>query len=284
MIYIDQSYRAYYNYHNSQNQTNTETINSNNFSSTQARNSSLNGDARWTFRTDRNPGPFNSTASTQYFPSSPLTPNADQGHPIHTSTRPGPSRSPQYPQASSPMAEFPLPVVESTDPDWVGPGTSQRLAGAQVYQNKTDITAYSYDSAKREFVSYDNTPSIAKMKALYALSQDKVGSESLVSSSAEMLGTLDTTLNHISFPNTKWDNVRRHMGSGTSPTSSNPGSTPATSPGTGQCAGVADWSPATVYLGGDKASYNGRLWTAKWWTQNETPGGASGVWTDNGAC
>ncbi|KAJ2927964.1 hypothetical protein H1R20_g9131, partial [Candolleomyces eurysporus] len=129
MIYIDQSYRAYYNYHNSQNQTTTETINSNNVSSTQARNSSLNGDARWTFRTDRNPSPFNSTASTQYFPSSPLTPNADQGHPIYTSTRPGSSRSPQYPQASSPMAEFPSPVVESTDPDWVGPGTSQRHRG-----------------------------------------------------------------------------------------------------------------------------------------------------------
>ncbi|KAJ2930548.1 hypothetical protein H1R20_g6536, partial [Candolleomyces eurysporus] len=186
----------------------------------------------------------------------------------------------------------------------IGPGTIEPgvysykalpLAGAQVYQNKTDITAYSYDSAKREFVSYD-TPSIAKMKALYAvnkglggtmfweLSQDKVGSESLVSSSAEMLGALDTTLNHISFPNSKWDNVRRNMGSGTSPTSSNPGSTPTTSPGTGQCAGVASWSSATVYLGGDKASYNGRLWTAKWWTQNETPGGVSGVWTDNGAC
>ncbi|RXW11215.1 hypothetical protein EST38_g14640 [Candolleomyces aberdarensis] len=164
-----------------------------------------------------------------------------------------------------------------TGPGTIEPGVysykALPLAGAQVYQNKTDITAYSYDSAKREFVSYD-TPSIAKMKALYAvnkglggtmfweLSQDKVGSESLVSSSAEMLGTLDTTLNHIS----------------------NPGSTPTTSPGAGQCAGVAGWSSATVYVGGDKASYNGRLWTAKWWTQNETPGGASGVWTDNGAC
>ncbi|KAJ2927966.1 hypothetical protein H1R20_g9132, partial [Candolleomyces eurysporus] len=50
-----------------------------------------------------------------------------------------------------------------------------------------------------------------------------------------MLGTLDTTLNH----------------------NNNPGSTPTTSPGTGQCAGVAGWSSATVYLGGDKASYNG---------------------------
>lgn len=82
------------------------------------------------------------------------------------------------------------------------------VAGAAVTQNKTDITSYSYDSGKREWVSYD-TPSIVKMKALYALnkglagsmfwevSQDKVGSQSLIQASAEVLGTLDQTQNHI---------------------------------------------------------------------------------------
>jgi hypothetical protein len=29
---------------------------------------------------------------------------------------------------------------------------------------------------------------------------------------------------------------------------------------------------------------SGHLWTAKWWTEADTPGGAAGVWTDNGAC
>ena len=48
------------------------------------------------------------------------------------------------------------------------------MAGASVYQNKTDVTSYSYDSAKREFVSYD-TPSIAKMKALYAVNKGLAG-------------------------------------------------------------------------------------------------------------
>nr|WP_260408260.1 glycoside hydrolase family 19 protein [Planomonospora venezuelensis] len=33
------------------------------------------------------------------------------------------------------------------------------------------------------------------------------------------------------------------------------------------------------------ASYKGRNWSAKWWTQNETPGvTTSGVWADKGAC
>ncbi|TEB25052.1 hypothetical protein FA13DRAFT_1260153 [Coprinellus micaceus] len=187
----------------------------------------------------------------------------------------------------------------------IGPGTIEAgvysykalpLAGASVYQNKTDVTSYSYDSVKREFVSYD-TPSIAKMKALYAvnkglagtmfweLSQDKVGSESLISSSAEILGSLDTTQNHIKYASSKWDNVRNNMNNpGTSTSTTNPGTTPTGAPGSGACAGVAAWSSTTVYWGGDKATYSGRLWTAKWWTQNETPGGSSGVWDNTSAC
>ncbi|WP_371502373.1 glycoside hydrolase family 19 protein [Kitasatospora sp. NBC_00374] len=47
---------------------------------------------------------------------------------------------------------------------------------------------------------------------------------------------------------------------------------------------VAAWSPSAVYTGGATASYNSHNWSAKWWTQNETPGGASGVWADQGAC
>ncbi|PPK66397.1 glycoside hydrolase family 19 protein [Actinokineospora auranticolor] len=46
---------------------------------------------------------------------------------------------------------------------------------------------------------------------------------------------------------------------------------------------AAPWASATVYTGGKTASYNGKNWQAKWWTQGETPGGAQ-VWTDQGAC
>ncbi|MEU9129659.1 glycoside hydrolase family 19 protein [Kitasatospora sp. NPDC048540] len=44
------------------------------------------------------------------------------------------------------------------------------------------------------------------------------------------------------------------------------------------------WDSGAVYTGGATASYNGHNWSAKWWTQNETPGGASGVWADHGVC
>ncbi|MFD3684182.1 glycoside hydrolase family 19 protein [Nocardiopsis sp. NPDC058631] len=43
------------------------------------------------------------------------------------------------------------------------------------------------------------------------------------------------------------------------------------------------WSASAVYTGGGQASYDGRNYTAKWWTQNERPGAAD-VWTDQGAC
>ena len=60
------------------------------------------------------------------------------------------------------------------------------------------------------------------------------------------------------------------------------GSTTTTSAPGGGC--PAAWNAATVYTNGNTVSYNGHKWTAQWWTQNETPGGSSGVWKDNGAC
>ncbi|KAG8689554.1 hypothetical protein FRC09_012381 [Ceratobasidium sp. 395] len=59
-----------------------------------------------------------------------------------------------------------------------------------------------------------------------------------------------------------------------------------TNPGTGGgCAGLTPYGSNTVYTGGQSCSYGGHKWTAKWWTQYETPStGGSGVWQDNGAC
>nr|WP_244994475.1 glycoside hydrolase family 19 protein [Actinomadura coerulea] len=56
---------------------------------------------------------------------------------------------------------------------------------------------------------------------------------------------------------------------------------PMASASAADCA--AAWSSSAVYTGGAAVSYNGRNWTAKWWTQNETPGRAD-VWADKGTC
>ncbi|WP_105172524.1 S8 family serine peptidase [Pseudoalteromonas sp. T1lg24] len=53
------------------------------------------------------------------------------------------------------------------------------------------------------------------------------------------------------------------------------------------CNGVVAWSAGTVFLTGEQASYNGRLYSAKWWTQGANPEQNSGpwdVWQDEGAC
>ncbi|KAH7099159.1 hypothetical protein BKA62DRAFT_641386 [Auriculariales sp. MPI-PUGE-AT-0066] len=55
----------------------------------------------------------------------------------------------------------------------------------------------------------------------------------------------------------------------------------ATPPTTG---GGNAWDAAKVYVSGDSACYNSQTYTAKWWTQGETPG-AGDVWgTPAGAC
>jgi chitinase len=69
---------------------------------------------------------------------------------------------------------------------------------------------------------------------------------------------------------------------GPSPTQSPTPSPTPTNPGT--CSAPA-WVAGTAYTGGQQVSYNGHLWTAKWWTQGDIPGNnAQNVWTDNGAC
>ncbi|KAJ7489453.1 glycosyl hydrolases family 18-domain-containing protein [Mycena latifolia] len=205
----------------------------------------------------------------------------------------------------------------------IGPGTIEAgvysykalpIAGAKIIEDTSDVASYSYDSSSKELVSYD-TPAIVKLKAQYTianglsgsmfweLSQDKKGADSLVGTSAAVLGALDQTKNHINFPNSKWDNIKSNMGQGsaggggggtgttttpvtttTTTTTTTGGGTSTGTPGSGICSGVAAWVSTSVYTGGLQATYGGHLWTAKWWTTNDTPGGAAGVWTDNGAC
>ncbi|MFF5079179.1 carbohydrate-binding protein [Actinoplanes sp. NPDC000266] len=40
----------------------------------------------------------------------------------------------------------------------------------------------------------------------------------------------------------------------------------------------ADWTPTTVYVGGDRATYKEHVYEAKWWNRNQAPGVASGPW------
>ncbi|KAG2144447.1 glycoside hydrolase family 18 protein [Suillus bovinus] len=70
-------------------------------------------------------------------------------------------------------------------------------------------------------------------------------------------------------------------------TTATPTSTTATTPtptGTGTCAGVAAWTTGVAYTGGSEVTYDGYLWTASYWSENDTPGGSAGVWVNDGSC
>ncbi len=58
---------------------------------------------------------------------------------------------------------------------------------------------------------------------------------------------------------------------------------PTAAPSASAAACAATWSATTAYSGGQTASHHGRNWTARWWTQRETPGSTS-VWVDAGRC
>lgn len=66
---------------------------------------------------------------------------------------------------------------------------------------------------------------------------------------------------------------------------STPSATVTPTPTPGQCS-AATWSATGVYTGGQRVSYNGSLYEAKWWTQGDRPdlSGANGVWKFISTC
>ncbi|KAI7829008.1 hypothetical protein BC939DRAFT_500453 [Gamsiella multidivaricata] len=69
----------------------------------------------------------------------------------------------------------------------------------------------------------------------------------------------------------------------TSASSSTTAPTTTTTTTQGASCSVAAWSASATYQSGAQVSYNGRLYTAQWWSQNNIPT-AGGPWTDKGAC
>ncbi|KAH8549729.1 class III chitinase [Umbelopsis sp. PMI_123] len=84
-------------------------------------------------------------------------------------------------------------------------------------------------------------------------------------------------------PNGDWVPTSTTTSSATTTSKTTTASATPTGSGT-NCSGVSAWSSSVAYVGGSKVTYNGHLWTAKWWTQAETPSSTSSVWVDGGAC
>ncbi|RUP42908.1 glycosyl hydrolases family 18-domain-containing protein, partial [Jimgerdemannia flammicorona] len=160
--------------------------------------------------------------------------------------------------------------------------------GAQEHFDDQLVASWSYDSVKRELVTYD-TVEVVSRKAAYAsekglggvmwweLSADHKGSHgrSLLNAVFERLGRrVEESENHLEYPRSMYDNIK-----GGGPAGGG-GAGPARGGGGG--GGAVAWDPSTAYNGGAVVTYNGSTWTAKWWTQNDIPGANAGnVWSQD---
>ncbi|KAI8890392.1 carbohydrate-binding module family 5 protein [Backusella circina FSU 941] len=215
----------------------------------------------------------------------------------------------QYNPAVSPNP----PLGDSDDGPWTDPycaADSQQAAGEWKWKNlrsqgllTTPTTAASpwvrhfdnitqtpwlYNPTNKQYISYDDTVSVG-VKTQWAIDNGLAGlfcwsveqdNGELLSAMKPMINgngpTTTTTLSPTSTTTTT--SVPTTMT--TTITTSTKTTTTATSTATSGagCSGVAAYSSSTAYNGGAKVVYNGGLYVANYWTQNQTPSPTAGEW------
>lgn len=95
-------------------------------------------------------------------------------------------------------------------------------AGATVKYDSVAQAYYSYDANTKELITFD-TPEVVQKKVSYLqslglggsmfweASSDKKGQDSLINTSKRSLGSLDTTDNWLSYPNSKYANIAKGL-------------------------------------------------------------------------
>ncbi|KAG7405325.1 glycoside hydrolase superfamily [Fusarium sp. MPI-SDFR-AT-0072] len=95
-------------------------------------------------------------------------------------------------------------------------------AGASLVYDRDAQASYSYDSNTKELISFD-TPGMVKNKVLYIknlklggsmfweASADKTGADSLIGTSSKKLGSLDSTNNCLTYPNSQYANIAKGL-------------------------------------------------------------------------
>ena len=153
--------------------------------------------------------------------------------------------------------------------------TAYNHEGVSQMNGRTDSAEYFYQSDFQSVLSYAQSKGLTRY-TYWSLNRD------VQCNPPDNNGQLSGTCSSV--PQNSWDFTKytAEFGGAVPPTSPPP-PPPTTTPPSGTCSASA-WVATTAYTGGQQVSYNGHTWTAKWWTENDTPGGPAGVWTDNGAC
>jgi chitinase len=145
--------------------------------------------------------------------------------------------------------------------------------------DNTTQTPWLYNPSNNQYISYDDPVSLG-VKADYALSQGLAGLFvwSADEDNGELLAAIAPVIAGNSAPtaittgSTATATATATTATGTTATGTTASST-ATSTGTSStgCDGYAAWSATTAYVGGSIVDYDGNVYKAQWWTQNETP-------------
>ena len=164
--------------------------------------------------------------------------------------------------------------------------TAYAHEGVSMMNGRTDAAEFFYQSDFQTVLNYATSHGLARY-TYWSVNRDRQCSP------PDNNGTLSGSCSSV--PQNDWDFTKytaQFAGASTPPpppptTSTTPTTTPPTtstsSTGGGTCT-AAPWNSQTAYNGGAVVSYNGHKWTAKWWTEADVPGGAAGVWVDNGPC
>ena len=152
--------------------------------------------------------------------------------------------------------------------------TAYQHEGVSMMNGRTDSAEYFHQSDFQTVLSYATSHGLARY-TFWSVNRDR-----------QCTGTVDPGLSGAcsSVTQNPWDFTRYSVQfAGVTPPPPPPSSSSSSSSPGGQCTAAA-WNASTAYSGGAVVSYGGHTWTAKWWTQGDTPGGSQGVWTDNGVC
>ncbi len=165
-------------------------------------------------------------------------------------------------------------------------GTAYNHEGVSLMNGRSDSGEYFYQSDFQTVLSFAQSNHMARF-TYWSVNRDRQCNP------PDNNGTTSGTCSSV--PQNDWDfsKIVAQFAGGTPPPPPPPTPTPTqgqnptptpTTGGGGSCSGVAAWNSTTAYVNGNKVTYNGSLWQAKWWTYNDVPGGPAGVWNNIGSC
>jgi chitinase len=159
--------------------------------------------------------------------------------------------------------------------------TAYAHEGISSMNGRTDSAEYFYQSDFQTVLNFAESNHLARY-TFWSANRDRQCNP------PDNNGALSGTCSSV--PQNDWDFTKiiaQFAGATPPPPTPTPvsGGTPTPTPVSGgACAGVTAWNSSVAYVGGNKVTYNGSLWQAKWWTENDIPGGAAGVWTLVASC